>query len=796
MPGPRERVLLDIDLVGLLVARLAALRDVLWRHARAVAALLSPLSRREDPAPALRHAAAWADDSRRALARRLALAQSADENPTWAPPGGAAAARSGTVGATGAGVGGGGRAVFRSLPPDPFGGDADAARAAGALLGNELVAAALRRLPDADAIATAVARLGVSVTDPDLVAGFLAAVGPDRFAAILHLTEGVHSGGFTIEQGASGPRVHAVHGGPRPTVQGGRRPAATAAGRLTPGQSDALTAALGGALATFSRAGRLTAGWLARLNARGEPDAAETTLLGPLLRHGRFAPATLRLLGDALFAGSDVGNGRYRLRLGPLTRPQVGPAATSPAATDPAVDVGLFGDEPIGARAAYAAALLRAIAAEPTLVARFATDHVEAILVGSRLAALPAPIHAGVPPPVVDAWAYLVGHAGGSDARRADPAAAATFVARLGFAIHQYRADRLDMDRHRDTSWPLPAGLRAAIGTVLGAWREQMYASASGLLPAADALRDRSGAGLVAAWPTAPSPSGDGPWATRLAGPVDGARIPAELWADLLGEALAAGGPTAAALALDTAAVTAGWEQAGWVATRGYRGDGRTAYPASPRALGHLRQSAAFAFFVATLARTAGELALRAELAAGDDARAAAKVIDELAAIARSVKPADPVGTLASLGVSVPVAAAAADLKPSGPAVPSPGAVAAIEAIRITATALPGWQAAYVASATALWLRRADDPIIPVDVTDASGRHRRYTGDPRADGFVTGPPDDFLDAADRPIAPDRMTPAQRGAYLRWLASPALVANNDHIPLLPSQPAGAAPTDQP
>ncbi|OHV40662.1 hypothetical protein [Pseudofrankia sp. EUN1h] len=804
MPGPRERVVLDTALTGALIERLKALRDALWRYARAVAALLAPLGRPGDPAAALRHGAAWADGSRRMLTRRLALVQAADEARGAEPPGGLAGGVGGAGGVGAPGDVGGGARIALTLPPDPFGGDGDAARAAGALLGTELVGAALRPFPDVATIARAAARLNAAANDPDLVAGFVGTVGPDRLAAVLHLAEGVHGGGYVIEATARGSRVHASHGGPRTVLDApGRRLPAETAG--------ALTAALGATLATFSRAGGLTAGWLGRFNARGEPGAAETTLLGPLLRHGRFAPASLRLLGDALFAGTDVRGGRYRVRSAPLTGPGSGGAR----------DVSLFGGGPADARAGYAAALLRAIAAEPALAARFATDHVETVLAGSRLAALPPPVRAGVPEQVASAWAYLVGRAGGSEARRADPAGAATFVARLAFAVHQHRAAHLDQARHRDTSWPLPAGLRVAIGETLGVWREEMYNSATGLLPAADALRDTAGAALVTDWPAAPASSparasgpapasshaassgaaggaapgeggasaggasAGGPWSTHLAGPADGARIPAELWADLLGEALAAGGPPARALATDAALVARQWEQAQWAATRGYRSDGRTAYPASPRTLGQLRQSALFAFFNATLARTADQLTLRAELGAQDEARATAKLIDELAAIARAVKPTDPVGTLSGLAVSVPVAAASADLKPFGPAVLSPDALAAIDSARAAAAALPGWQAAYVASATEVWLRRADDPIIPVEVTDAAGRRRRFTGDPRGDGFITGPLDDFLDAADRPLAPERMSPAGRAAYLRWLASPALVANNDRVPVLVS-----------
>jgi hypothetical protein len=44
-----------------------------------------------------------------------------------------------------------------------------------------------------------------------------------------------------------------------------------------------------------------------------------------------------------------------------------------------------------------------------------------------------------------------------------------------------------------------------------------------------------------------------------------------------------------------------------------------------------------------------------------------------------------------------------------------------------------------------------------------------------------------------------MSPAGRAAYLRWLASPALVANNDRVPILVSvlpHPTGLTPPAEP
>ncbi|MBL7512716.1 hypothetical protein, partial [Frankia nepalensis] len=655
--------------------------------------------------------------------------------------------------------------------PDPFAGDSDAARAAGAGLGRELVGAALRPRPDPAVLADLATRLRAGAADPELVAGFVEAVGAARLAAVLRRAEGVPGGGFRIDATA-GYQVHATRGGPRPAAD-------VRGWRLPPAVGDALTAALGAALATFSRAGRLTADWLGRFNARGEPGAAEVTLLGPLLGHGRFAPATLRLLGDALFAGTAVGGDRYGVRPAPLGQPGTAGEAGAVRGVIEITDVGLFGDEPTGPRRArYAAALLRAIADTPAIAASFAADHVEKILAGSRLGALPAPIRHGVPEPVARAWEHLVARAGGAEARRADPAGAATFAARLALTVYLYRGAHEDPAHRRDTSWPPPPGMRAAFGEVVRTWRAELYASVVSLLPAGTVPRPAPGAGPGATGPAL------GPWGRRPAGSRDAARIPAEVWAALLGEALAAGGPGAAALAADAALAAQELEQSVWAATRGYRGDGHVAYPASPRALGRLQQAALLSFFLATLADTAAALTLRAELQAGDEARRLGLMVDELAAIARAIRPTDPIGTLTGLAVTVPVADAAAAARPTGQPVPSRPALAAIEAVLAAGSVAPGWRAAYRTSATAVWLRRADDPILPVEVTDAAGHRRRYTGDPRADGFITGAADDFLDPSGDPLDEGRMSPAQRGAYLRWLASPAIVANNDNIPVIP------------
>jgi hypothetical protein len=780
MPGPTEPVILDPVLVRTLIQRLRDLRDLLGRWARAVVALLGPLGWPADPVTGLRVGVSWADTSASMLTRRLALAEAADIalRPGSGPRPALAVGPSAASGATG----GTGRLTLRSRP-DPFDGDALAARTAGARLGRALAGAALAPAADLTTLDDAVAELRASARDPDVVAGFVDALGPARLAAVLRLAEHVDTGGFAVVQTADGYQVGPVPGGDRSRAGGPSR-------WLPTGTADGLTAALGTALATFSQSGRLSASWLSRFNARGVTGPAETVLLGPLLGHGRFAPATLRLLGDALVATTDVSADRYRTRTAPITddaSPTGGPRTGGPRTGGPpaAADVGLWGADPGGRhRAAYAAALLRAIADEPTLAARFATDHVAAIVAGSRLSALPAAIGAGVPADIARAWAYLVDRAGGAETRQADPAGAATFVARLGFDLYQYRAAHADPGRRADTSWPLPTAMRAAIGNLLHVWRAELYGSAVGLLPAADALRNSSGRGLATAWPVPTAvtgAAGGGPWSTHLAGPVDATRIPAEVWAALLGEALAAGGPVAEALGSDVLRAAAGLEQSGWAATKGYRGDGHVAYPASPRALVHLQQAGMVSFFLTALAGTAAELTLRVELSAEDEARRTDRVLDQLAAVAKSIKFDDLVGTLYGLTVGVTVAGAVDAARPDGR--PAASALATIADVAAASSAQPDWQDAYRASATAVWLRRADDPILPVEVTDAAGVRRTFTGDPRADEFITGPGDDFLDADDRPRPPDRMSPTQRSAYLRWLASPAIVANNDNLPTL-------------
>nr|MDT0667278.1 hypothetical protein [Micromonospora sp. DSM 115978] len=102
----------------------------------------------------------------------------------------------------------------------------------------------------------------------------------------------------------------------------------------------------------------------------------------------------------------------------------------------------------------------------------------------------------------------------------------------------------------------------------------------------------------------------------------------------------------------------------------------------------------------------------------------------------------------------------------------------AIDVLRSTQPDQQSWSQQWRDGATTMWAEQAIDPIEAVTVTDGAGQQRTYTGDPVADGFVSGrgAADDFLrpDGSLTPVTD--MTAAQRTAYERWLTSPAVVAN--------------------
>jgi hypothetical protein len=162
-------------------------------------------------------------------------------------------------------------------------------------------------------------------------------------------------------------------------------------------------------------------------------------------------------------------------------------------------------------------------------------------------------------------------------------------------------------------------------------------------------------------------------------------------------------------------------------------------------------------------------------------------LLDVLGEVAKSIDPWNPAATFAHLGVGVTVEMIEARIRTSHGGPSSAPSTADIEHLRDASEILPDWAAAYERSARQLWGRRDRDPLRPITVTTADGRRRVYTGDPTADGFITAPEENFLDASGYPRPSRSMTPVQRGAYAAWLASPAMVANNDRIAMLAARP---------
>jgi hypothetical protein len=724
MPGTTDRVVLDLDVFPGLIGDLVAARDLLWRTARAVTDVLERVRLPADPAGRLRLLGNWADGEAGMLRRRLALAESADGADLAGP-------KAGTR-----------RTVTLSGPPDAYR-TAPAAAAAGAALAFGLADPGTSR-EDLDGALTA---LRVHADDPDFVRGFFEVLGPAGLAGLLYLVEGLPAG--------PGDRRHQHAGTGR-----GRTDQARTGRRDIPVPTAAAEVTLGRALACYSRVCPLDERWLGRFNTRGRDDAAETGLLGPLLPHGRFAAGLLRLLGDGLFAGN---------RLGPPGHPAgLGRTPGRPGGHPAVHDVGLFAP---GAAAGglpparYAVALLHAIADDPRLAVSFGVSHVEQIVHRSRVGTLGPPFDPGEPVQVERARAELIARAGGGAARRADPTAAATFVARLALAVHQGPPVHVS-----------PA-LAAAFGQLLHAYRDDLYGSVMSLVPETAALRDPSGRGVVPTWPAT-----GGPWsAANRADPA--AAIPAELWAALLRESLC-GGTSAATLAVDAVTVADRLERAVAAATRGYARGGARAYPASPRALGHFQQAQVQSFFTGALIEAVD--ALGRDRAAAEQTRRQqiGLVITVLGEVAKSIDFTSVTRTVTnvSVNVTVEVLAARARAALAGTAASETRTPPGVAELRAAVTRVPGWQAAYRASVADLWARRGSDPIQPVDVTDAAGRTRRFTGDPYRDGFITSAASDFFDATGMPLDPRRMTAAQRAAYVGWLASPAVVANNDRVPV--------------
>ncbi|MCL9797682.1 hypothetical protein MXD58_025875, partial [Frankia sp. AgKG'84/4] len=235
-------------------------------------------------------------------------------------------------------------------------------------------------------------------------------------------------------------------------------------------------------------------------------------------------------------------------------------------------------------------------------------------------------------------------------------------------------------------------------------------------------------------------------------------------------------------LARDAAAYGVDLERARAEGTRGWN-SAPGGYPASPRALSYLRAARAQAFFAGALVDAAdGVVREHAERGAAFRRRQGL-ILDLLATVATSIDLGNPEQTFAKMAVGVTIDGIDALIRSRYRDVSSTGARQALAALREASRGLPQWAAVYETSARLLWARRDADPLRPVSVIEVDGRRRVYTGDPRTDGFITGPATDFLDAAGGPRAVGAMTPAQRGAYLAWLSSPALVANNDRLAIL-------------
>ncbi|MEX5711395.1 hypothetical protein AB1484_24670 [Parafrankia sp. FMc6] len=586
---------------------------------------------------------------------------------------------------------------------------AEQARAAGRSLADRL----LRPDPDRrdrSRLADLAAALSGRAADPDFVTGFYDRLGPSALAGLLH------------------------------QVLGAREPGAARHGEEIIGRT----------LASYSRLRRLDASWLGRFNSRHRDDQVETSLLGPLLRHGRFASALLARLGELLFGTGDGSLRDVGLQAGPG-----GPAARGAAGIRGAGGAGDAGGDRLS-REAFGSALLRAIAADPELAPTFSTRHLPQLLHASR--AQSADVPAGLrpaggwrAPELETARTELVAAAGGAEARLARPGAARQFVAQL-----------VDVVAGAGPSEVSPR-MRAAYGEVLHAWRDDLYAAVVSPLPPDPAALDAPGLG----------------------------REPRQ-WAALLRESLR-GGASAPLLAADAVAVGAGIDQRAWEQTRGYNGPGAAHYPASPRALAYHQANEVTTFFGTALSETA-ERVLREHATRQEEHRLrTAVMIDILAEVAKSIDFTSVVRTLTNAARGLTVEIVEDRVRRATAHLPTAGSQAVLADLRAGLRAIPGWQSRYRASVADMWRHRDGDPLRPVVIQLPGGVTRHYTGDPRADGFVTGPANDFTGPGGEPMDVARMNREQRTAYAAWLASPAIVANNDRLPaVLTAPPADVVP----
>ncbi|MCK9895465.1 hypothetical protein [Frankia sp. AgB32] len=492
----------------------------------------------------------------------------------------------------------------------------------------------------------------------------------------------------------------------------------------------AAEAVLGRSFAAYSRIRPLDEEWLGRLNTRGRRGTADTVLLTPLLAAGRVSVALLDRLARLAF-GAATGAPAP----GPADHSGAGAVGRRPTALATA---------PSGAaaRTAYEVALLDAIRAEPTLVCAVAARHVREVLTVAEIGALGLPVAVRLADATQDAWCRLVAAAGEPAARAADPRGSADFAARLARAVDAAGGAGL------------PPQLRAAFVPVLHTYRDEIYDAATAIAPGR----------------------------TDPADPADGLReVPVGAWRSLLRECLR-GGALAGLLARDAAAYGVDLERQQADRTRGWN-SAPGGYPASPRTLSYLRAARAQVFLAGALVDAADAVVREHAEQGAAFRRRQGLILDLLGTVATAIDLADPAGTFARLGVGVTVDGIDTLVRTRYRDVSATGAREVLTALREASRGLPQWAAGYETSARLLWARRGTDPLRPVAVIENDGRRRVYSGDPRADGFITGPATDFLDAAGSPRAASTLTPTQRGAYLAWLASPGLVANNDRLTIL-------------
>ncbi|OFB38674.1 hypothetical protein Manayef4_05740 [Frankia sp. CgMI4] len=721
MPGPSDRVLVDPDRMRVLVSSVAEAGDLLRSWSRSLVAALTDAGLPPTPAERL---GALEDEVKAEvtmLRRRLRLAEGVDDGigitirPTSAPlrrpvhreapgiPGTSEAPRTSEQAVAA------GRALAHSLrgdEPDRHGsgrhGTGRGGTGRGGTGGN-----ASGMVTPRDALTVLRSRMN----DPDFVLGFHDALGPDGLARLLYRVEGL----------SRGPMVHRP---PEPLGFDRRE-----AERI-----------LGATLASYSHRRTLDAAWLGRFNTAGRTDTAETVLLTPLLASARLDSALLDRLG--------------RMAFGPGDRPGNGPgdAAVAPSAPH---DVGLLAPAAAGPTSRgrptvtdYQGVLLDAIAATPALAARFAADHIDTILRGAAVLALPLPVDLATARSLEDAWIRLVAAAGSQESRRADPRASASFVSRLAGAV-QATGDR-----------PLLLRLRAALVPALRTYRDELYDAVTAVVPG----------------PTVDPQAGAAAAQSALV-----ELIPLEAWESLLRECLR-GGALAGLLAQDVTTYGLRLDDQVAASVQGWK-TAPGGYSSSPLALGYLRVERAQAFFAGALA-DATEAVLREHAdAVGAHRRQQAVLLDVLGEVGKSIDPTNPPGTFVHLGVGVTVEMIEAWIRARYSDLPTTRPAQVVADLRDASRVLPGWAAAYETSARRLWARRDRDPLRPIAVAPAGGPCRVYTGDPRADGFITSPAENFLDASGNPRPSARMTPTQRRAYAAWLASPAMVANNDRISFL-------------